>query len=269
MKKLLLLGIMLLGMGGANYAHELDKCVHELDKKITFEEALISTDPFVIVQDGKVLCGPLSSTDGSLTFKDVTEISDYAYSFKFEDAGEGNYYMNLYNQEATPASKGYVIASRNVGVKNGGYNNKPNDGDGDRTALGFLAITTDGYWANHVTHYNTSGTWEFWTLKEVASVIFFQKNTFDAALASTNPYVIVQDEKVLCGPLSSTDGSLTFKNINEIYDYAYSFKFEDAGEGNYYMNLYNQEATPASKGYVIASKTLHHQKRWREEWRLQ
>ena len=86
MKKLLLLGIMLLGMGGANYAHELDKCVHELDKKITFEEALISTDPFVIVQDGKVLCGPLSSTDGSLTFKDVTEISDYAYSFKFEDA---------------------------------------------------------------------------------------------------------------------------------------------------------------------------------------
>ncbi len=105
-------------------------------------------------------------------------------------------------------------------MKNGGYNNKPNDGDGDRTALGFLAITTDGYWANHVTHYNTSGTWEFWTLKEVASVIFFQKNTFDAALASTNPYVIVQDEKVLCGPLSSTDGSLTFKNINEIYDYA-------------------------------------------------
>ena len=291
MKKLLLLGIMLLGMGGANYAHELDKCVHELDKKITFEEALISTDPFVIVQDGKVLCGPLSSTDGSLTFKDVTEISDYAYSFKFEDAGEGNYYMNLYNQEATPASKGYVIAAiwshtylsgnkdqegiegcgqwtiaeageklytiRNVGVKNGGYNNKPNGNEGDRTALGFLAITTDGYWANHVTHYNTSGTWEFWTLKEVASVMFFQKNTFDAALASTDPYVIVQDEKVLCGPLSSTDGSLTFKNINEIYDYAYSFKFEDAGEGNYYMNLYNQEATPASKGYVIAAVWSH------------
>ena len=54
---------------------------------------------------------------------------------------------------------------RNVGVKNGGYNNKPNDGDGDRTAQGFLAITTGGYWANHVTHYNTSGTWEFWTQK--------------------------------------------------------------------------------------------------------
>ena len=148
-----------------------------------------------------VLCGPLSPTDGSLTYKAPAEIVDYAYTFKFEEDAdnEGSYFLHLYNQ--VEESKGYVNGSiwshtylsninkntskgevqngalwtiaavgeklytiRNLGVTEGSYNDKPNSGDGDRTGTGFLAFTTSGYWINHATLYNTSGTWEFYTL---------------------------------------------------------------------------------------------------------
>ena len=177
--------------------------VYALGDRITFAEALATSDPFVVVQDGKVLCGPLSPSDGSLTFKDVSEIEDYSWTIAFEEdaANPGSYFMNLKDKNGT--SKGYINASvwshtylsgvnkettkgecqdgalwtvtdlgtgkysiRNLGVAEGSYNNKPGDGDGDRAAKGqgYLAITTGGYWANHVTHYNTSGEWEFYTL---------------------------------------------------------------------------------------------------------
>ena len=164
---------------------------------------MATSDPFVVVQDGKVLCGPLSPSDGSLTFKDVSEIEDYSWTIAFEEDAEnlGSYFMNLKDKNGT--SKGYINASvwshtylsgvnkettkgecqdgalwtvtdlgtgkysiRNLGVAEGSYNNKPGDGDGDRAAKGqgYLAITTGGYWNNHVTHYNTSGEWEFYTL---------------------------------------------------------------------------------------------------------
>ena len=177
--------------------------VYALGSPITFAEALATSDPFVVVQNGKVLCGPLSSSDGSLTFKDVTEIMDYSWTIGFEEDAEhpGSYYMNLKN--AKGVSQGYVNASvwshtylsgvnkegtkgeqqdgalwtvtdlgngkysiRNLGVAEGSYNNKPGESDGDRAekGQGYLAITPSGYWANHVTHYNTSGEWEFYTL---------------------------------------------------------------------------------------------------------
>ena len=177
--------------------------VYALGNRITFAEALATSDPFVVVQDGKVLCGPLSPSDGSLTFKDVSEIEDYSWTIAFEEDAEnpGSYFMNLKDKNGT--SKGYINASvwshtylsgvnkettkgecqdgalwtvtdlgtgkysiRNLGVAEGSYNNKPGDGDGDRAAKGqgYLAITTGGYWNNHVTHYNTSGEWEFYTL---------------------------------------------------------------------------------------------------------
>ena len=176
---------------------------YALGDRITFAEALATSDPFVVVQDGKVLCGPLSPSDGSLTFKDVSEIEDYSWTIAFEEdaANPGSYFMNLKDKNGT--SKGYINASvwshtylsgvnkettkgecqdgalwtvtdlgtgkysiRNLGVAEGSYNNKPGDGDGDRAAKGqgYLAITTGGYWNNHVTHYNTSGEWEFYTL---------------------------------------------------------------------------------------------------------
>lgn len=179
--------------------------VYSLGSRISFTEALASSDPFVVVQNGKVLCGPLSPSDGSLTFKDVTEIEDYSWTIAFEEDAEnaGSYFMHLFDKN--DVSKGYINASiwshtylsnvdksgtkgelqdgalwtvtetgtgtnkytiRNLGVTEGNYNNKPGDGDGDRAAAGqgYLAITPNGYWKNHVTHYNTSGEWEFYTL---------------------------------------------------------------------------------------------------------
>jgi len=55
---------------------------------------------------------------------------------------------------------------KNLGVTEGNYNNKPGEGDGDRAAKGqgYLGITQSGYWANHVTIYNTSGEWQFYSL---------------------------------------------------------------------------------------------------------
>ena len=177
--------------------------VYALGSPITFEQALASTDPFVLVQNGKVLCGPLSATDGSLTYKDVSDINDYSWTIKFEEDkdNEGSYFMELCNSHG--ASKGFINASvwshtylsgvdkattkgeqqngalwtitatsngkytiKNLGVSQGYYNNKPNDSDGNRDekGQGYLAITTNGYWAEHVTIYNTSGEWEFYSL---------------------------------------------------------------------------------------------------------
>ena len=183
----------------------LTRTVYALGSPISFATALASTDPFVLVQNGKVLCGPLSPSDNSLTFKDVSEISDYSWTIKFEEDADkaGSYFMELYDESNT--SKGYVNASvwshtylspidkgttkgeqqdgalwtvtetapssgkytiKNLGVTEGSYNGKPNASDGDRAAAGqgYLAITPSGYWANHVTIYNTSGEWEFYTL---------------------------------------------------------------------------------------------------------
>ena len=177
--------------------------VKKLGSRITFTEALASSDPFVMVQNGKVFCGPLSPSDGSLTFKDVSEIDNYSWTIDFEEDADhaGSYFMQLYS--ANHVSKGFVNASlwshtylsgvdksgskgelqdgalwtvtdlgngkysiRNLGVAEGNYNNKPEEKDGDRAekGQGYLAITLDGYWANHVTHYNTSGEWEFYAL---------------------------------------------------------------------------------------------------------
>lgn len=182
--------------------------VYELGNRITFAEALASSDPFVVVQNNKVLCGPLSPSDGSLTFKDVSEIINYSWVINFEEDADnaGSYFMELRNSNG--ASKGYINASvwshtylsgvdksgkkgeqqdgalwtitetgtgtgkytiKNLGVTEGNYNNKPGEGDGDRAAKGqgYLGITPDGYWANHVTIYNTSGEWEFYTLNVI------------------------------------------------------------------------------------------------------
>ena len=177
--------------------------VYALGDAITFEEALVASDPFVLVQNGKVMCGPLSPSDNSLTFKDVTDITDYSWTFHFEEdaTNTGSYFMELRN--SNDESKGYVNASvwshtylsgidkagtkgelqdgalwtitstgggkysiKNLGVTEGNYNDKPSGSEGDRAAAGqgYLGITTGGYWANHVTFYNTSGEWEFRTL---------------------------------------------------------------------------------------------------------
>ena len=169
--------------------------VYNLGSPITFETALSRSDPYVLVQNGKVFCGPFSPSDGALTYKDVSEIKNYSWDVLFEQDGETDkYYMKL--QKTNGDSEGYVNASvwshtflssvdkegtkgeqqdgalwtieetgsgtkkyyiRNVGDVEGSY------GD-DYKAKGFLGITTDGYWANHVSHDKTSGYWEFYSL---------------------------------------------------------------------------------------------------------
>ena len=85
--------------------------VKKLGSRITFTEALASSDPFVMVQNGKVFCGPLSPSDGSLTFKDVSEIDNYSWTIDFEEDADhaGSYFMQLYS--ANHVSKGFVNAS--------------------------------------------------------------------------------------------------------------------------------------------------------------
>ena len=175
------------------YFEKPDPATHEvysLATPITFEQVLASTEPYVLVQNGKVFC--LSGND--ITYKDVSEIEECAWTVKFEadDDNANHYYMRFY--DASNNAKGYVNASvwshtwlsgvdkngtkgeqqdgalwtieqlpngkyaiRNVGDVEGSYGE-------DHTSQGYLAITTSGYWANHVTHYNTSGEWEFYTL---------------------------------------------------------------------------------------------------------
>lgn len=168
----------------------LTRTVYALGSPITFADALASSEPFVLVQNDKVFC----VSGGDITYKDVSEISDCAWKIVFEEDAEktGNYYMHIYDNSDN--SKGYVNASvwshtwlsgvdkngtkgerqdgalwtveelpngkytiRNLGDTEGSY------GD-EHISQGYLAITTNGYWANHVTHYNTSGEWEFYSL---------------------------------------------------------------------------------------------------------
>ena len=198
-KLMLTLALLVLTVGGVNA-----RTVYTLGSPMTFEAALASGDPFVLVQDGKVLCG----TNSDVTFKSVSEIVDYAFSIHFEKDGDtDNYFMALYDQAATPNLKGYLNASgwshvylsninkngtkgeeqdgalwtitlsegtqyaiRNVGVAEGNYNysNPSNKSEVvDRTAQGYMKIITDAnnYWVNHITHFNTIGpTWQFYSL---------------------------------------------------------------------------------------------------------
>ena len=283
MKKLLLLGIMLLGLGGTSFARELDK-------KITFEEALTLSGDFVIVQDGKVLCGPLSPSDGSLTFQAPTDIDNYAYTFKFEEDADhaGSYFLHLYNQDG--ASKGYVNASiwshtflsnvdkagnkgekqdgalwtitaageklytiRNLGVAEGYYNNQPNSGDGDRTSQGYLAFVTSGYWNNHATHYNTSGTWEFYTLKPQISI----------TLRNSENLIEIPQEQDLSGGGDAaakdvSDGITTYTTVGGI---CVVFKMQNVNVKDYDYILFKfAEPVPGGLSYSFwdgtASKDL-------------
>ena len=209
------------------YFEKPDPATHEvfsLGNTITFEQAKSSTTPFVMVQDGKVFC----LSGGDITYKDVSEIAKCSWTVKFEadDDNADHYYMRFY--DASNNAKGYVNASvwshtwlsgvdkngtkgeqqdgalwtieqlpngkyaiRNVGDVEGSY------GD-DHKSQGYLAITTSGYWANHVTHFNTSGEWEFYTLgtTELPSNDPYYLG-WDDLIVTNNDQVIKDDENQL------------------------------------------------------------------------
>ena len=109
--KIVLSLVMAFGLlGGANSVSA--RTVKTLGSPITFEDALIATEPVVLVQSSSVLCGPTSPSDNAMTFKNVSEIDNYAYTIHFEEDGtSGNYFMALYDQAATPNLKGYLNGS--------------------------------------------------------------------------------------------------------------------------------------------------------------
>ena len=201
--------------------------VFALGSPITFAQALASSEPYVLVSQEKVFC----LSGGDITYKDVSEISDCAWTVKFEEDADvaGSYYMRFYDSSNNP--KGYVNASvwshtwlsgvdktgtkgeqqdgalwtvtllpsgkyaiRNVGDVEGSY------GD-DHKSQGYLALATSGYWANHVTHYNTSGEWEFYTLgvqnlpANDCKMLTWEQLTFDGAATVDNDKRIVSDSR--------------------------------------------------------------------------
>lgn len=262
-KSLLTLALLVFAVGGAKA-----RTVKALGSPITFEQALVAeSGSFVLVQDGKVLCGPTSPSDNSLTYKNVSEIDDYAYSIHFEEDGtSGKYFMALYDQAATPVLKGYINGAvwshtylsdidkggskgerqdgalwsitetgsgtkvytiKNVGVVEGNYNVNPNTGDPlERDGQGFLACTTAGYWTNHVTMYNTSGTWQFYTLTTTTlpdlDPVYFGWDDFvvDGGASKDDENHLVIDTRGYA-PYWATSGTWTFATPFDASNYRY------------------------------------------------
>lgn len=183
-------------LGGVNA-----RTVKTLGSPITFAEALVATEPFVLVQDGNVLCCFLSPgyPNDYVTFQPVGEIDNYGYTLGFEkDGTTDNYFIKIYNQAATPSLLGYVNASQwshSFMASEDNSKNAQKGKDGANGALwtitevgtkqyairnigvaggtigsiatdkGYLKIIPSGYWADHVTIDNVEGpTWQFYTL---------------------------------------------------------------------------------------------------------
>lgn len=179
------------------------RTVKTLGSPITFAEALVATEPFVLVQDGNVLCCFLSPgwPNDYVTFQPVGEIDNYGYTLGFEkDGTTDNYFIKIYNQAATPSLLGYVNASQyshSFMASEDNSKNAQKGNDGANGALwtitevgtgtkqyairnvgvaggtigsiantkGYLKIIPSGYWADHVTIDNVEGpTWQFYTL---------------------------------------------------------------------------------------------------------
>lgn len=190
------LALLVIGVGGANA-----RTVKALGSSITFEQALATSDPFVLVQGGDVICCFQSPgwPNDYVTFKPVSDIDDYAYTFKFEKDGEtDNYFLTIYDQsdnkkgyintsvwshtfmasslgetkgecqngglwnfiETSSGSKQYRI--KNVGAAGGSYNE-----NGGSDTKCYLQKQLSGYWADHLTVFNTvenASVFEFYTL---------------------------------------------------------------------------------------------------------
>ena len=200
--KIVLSLVMAFGLlGGVNA-----RTVKTLGSPITFAEALVATEPFVLVQDGNVLCCFLSPgwPNDYVTFQPVGEIDNYGYTLGFEKDGmTDNYFIKIYNQAATPSLLGYVNASQynhSFMASEDNSKNAQKGNDGANGALwtitevgtgtkqyairnigvaggtigsiatdkGYLKIIPSGYWADHVTIDNVEGpTWQFYTLTTI------------------------------------------------------------------------------------------------------
>ena len=237
--------------------------VFALGSPITFEQAKTSTEPFVLVQNGDVICCFQSPgwPNDYVTFKPVSEIDDYAYTFKFEKDGEtDNYFLAIYDQSNN--KKGYVNTSvwshafmagdlgdtkgerqngglwnfietstgskqyriKNVGAAGGSYNE-----NGGSDTKCYLKKEPSGYWANHLTVFNTvenASVFEFYTLTTTTlpdlDPVYFGWEDFKVdggATKDDNNHLVIDTRGY--APYWATSGTWTFTTPFDASNYRY------------------------------------------------
>lgn len=175
--------------------------------KISFAEALISTDPVAMVQNDLVLC----NSNGGANYTGKEEgFDEYAFWVKFEaeDESKNQYYITLNNQDGSKVNylnssvwchvflsdvkkdgtKGekqdgavFIVGDkgnntyslRMLGATEGHYNTDPFGNPEDNASLGWVNFCTDGYWANNATWKNPEDqaqAWEFYAVTDFHDV---------------------------------------------------------------------------------------------------
>ena len=169
--------------------------------RISFVEALISSDPVAMVQNDLVLCN--NNNGANYTGKEEG-FDEYAFWVKFEaeDESKHQYYITLNNldgslvnylnssvwshvflsgidKEGTKGEKQngavFIVGDlgnntyslRTLGAVEGHYNTT----DHDYTSQGWVNFCTDGYWANNATWQNSEPqAWEFYAVTDYDEV---------------------------------------------------------------------------------------------------
>ena len=175
--------------------------------RISFVEALISTDPVAMVQNDLVLCN--NNNGANYTGKEEG-FDEYAFWVKFEpeDESKNQYYITLNNldgslvnylnssvwshvflsgidKEGTKGEKQngavFIVGDlgnntyslRTLGAVEGHYNKTDEAGNttADYTSQGWVNFCTDGYWANNATWQNSEPqAWEFYAVTDYDEV---------------------------------------------------------------------------------------------------
>lgn len=157
--------------------------------KISFEDAKVSTDPVVMVQNDMVLC----NNNGGANYGTKSDFDEASYWVKFEEADAANnqYYITLNKDAETQV--GYLNASvwSHVFIsgvdKNGTKGEKQDgaifiinslgdnqysvqnlggsEGSYDYSGNAYMTFTTAGYWTGNATWQNNDpSVWEFYKL---------------------------------------------------------------------------------------------------------
>lgn len=227
--------------------------------KVSFDEALVSSVPVVMVQNNLVL----TNSNGGVNYSTKNDFDSFAYWVKFEayNAGENQYYITLnkengekvnyfnasywshvylsgVDKEGTRGEKQnsaiFTIAEmgenqysiRNLGSVEGCYGE-------DQQEKGYVNFTTDptAYWKNNATWQNASPiAWEFYTVTD-RQVVPLDPNTptYDKVEADLTTFA-----------LEKLDGNnWHFNTPADLFDYKYLVVVtkEASGNKNGYMIL--------------------------------
>lgn len=256
-------------LNGGNISDNLQKVwhLHPLTKKlvanttydftkISFEDAKVSTDPVVLVQNDLVLC----NNNGGANYGSKSDFDEASYWVKFEaaDAANNQYYITL-NKDAD-TQVGYLNASGYSHVfisnvdKNGTKGEKQNGAIFIINSLGdnqysiqnlggsegsydnysgnaYMTFTTTDYWKGNATWHNEDpSVWEFYTVTD-RKVVPIDPNTptYDKVEADLTTFAL---EKL-------KDNNWHFNTPVDLFDYKYLVVVtkEASGNKNGYMIL--------------------------------